>query len=118
MDWYRLRSTYTHNKNAITSRAQYHSNIVLLAKIAQFQLLGRCKTVSSTNAKTEIERTIGVLEARADCAFRGEITEEDYYMLCKTIGHLKKWLQSDEIKYVPDEAGQQIWFKQYARSQV
>jgi hypothetical protein len=76
------------------------------------------KKLNSAEVKAKINDACGVLEARKEYFFEGEITEEDYDSLGKTLDILEKWRDGDEVRYLPESAGQAIWLKQFEQTQV
>ena len=71
------------------------------------------------NVKNEINKAIGVLEARREYlitneGFAGEFSEDEFNALCLAMHSLEKWRDEDCTHLLPDVARQKIWFKQYA----
>lgn len=70
------------------------------------------------NAKDEINKAIGVLEARMEYVLQhepGADLSEEWDLLSKAISSLEKWRDSSSTRNLPEIPRQMIWFKQMAR---
>ena len=71
------------------------------------------------NVKDEMNKAIGVLEARMDYIIKmddaGKGWQEEYNALYKAVHSLEKWRDDSYTQTLPDMARQMIWFKQAAR---